>query len=132
MAGIRKSGCGEEPEKNEVEDAPGEGARERLRGLYEGMLRRLEEMNGDPRLLARTGGKPGEQGGPEYDVVRAGVFVRALMDAEKLRRELYDLPPAREVWAARKKARGEEGEDNRVFLPPVLPEEPPDCPETDR
>ena len=127
MAAKKPPATGEENKGKALAESA--AAQERLRGLYDGMLRRLEEMNGDFHLLENAGQKA-EEDGPRYDVVRAGVYVRTLLDAEKLRRELYDLPPAREAWAARKKAQGESGEDNRVFFPPVLDEEPPDCPET--
>ncbi len=124
-------GTGESPAARE--DGPGgEEEQRRLRGVYISLLDRLEEMSRDPMLLAAAPPKRGEGDGPRYDVDKAGEYVKVLAGAEKLRRELYDLPPARELWAAARRGKKEEdAEDNRVFLAPVLPEEPPDCPEAD-
>lgn len=115
------------------EKGPGGGEeQQRLRVLYSSLLDHLEEMSRDPLLLAGGPAKRGKDPGPRYDVDKAGEYVKVLAGAEKLRRELYDLPPARELWAAAQRGKKEEtAEDNRVFLAPVLPEEPPDCPETD-
>ncbi len=116
------------------EEQQGRQEQQRLRALYSRMVNSLEEMSGDPMLLAYVPKSRGEEGpdAPRYDVYRAGALARTLTETEKLRRELYDLPPAGTVWKARnaQKSSGD-GEDFRVFLPQVLPEEPPDCPETE-